>query len=216
MFDAPRIGKNPYETILVEVWKLIMLHNRVSLSGLSRDDLQDVAAGLQQQYPISVVEAARDEIKAFADQGLTLGIFLQKCAALNRVEKSISSTQELFKSTNRQQRLAKEKITEMKEMLKNCIKPLPYNKDYREPAPSKYGSYPGDGTDKMGYRELEDHLAKKRLELHADLVSFGQIRAFEDVPNEELRALYKKAWTHGVTREEKDRMQELSGNTVIM
>jgi len=217
---AQFVTKDPYELALVQVWKLIMIHNRVSLSGIGREDLKDIASNLRQEYSLDEINSAVSEIKLGINSSTTLDTFLEKCAALRRANERIESTQKIFKINSRDKRLSAGKFDELKQMLVNTIKPLPYNKDYRVMT-SKYSGADDNGKSEaeMDLHELREHLNKKRNELHGDLASLGTIRAFQDVKDPELRRLYQKAWSDkGVTREEKDQMLTLaqtSGEKIV-
>ena len=213
-------SKDPYEAVLVQAWKTIMIHNRMSLSGIGKEDLREIASNLRQEYSLEEVQDAFSELKISANSSTTLGTFLEKCAALRRANERIESTKQIFKSNTREKRLSASKFDELKEMLAKAIKPLPYNKDQRV-LTSKYSGPDDNGKPEteMNLHELREHLNKKRNLLHSDLVSFGTIRAFQDVKDPELRRLYEKAWSdQGVTRDEKDQMLALaaaSGDKIV-
>jgi len=192
-------GKDPYEIVLVQVWKLILLHNRMSLNGIAKDDMQEIAANLRQEYSLEEVQTARDEFKLSVNSSITLGTFLEKCLALRRSNERIESTQQIFKANTRGKRLAVTKFGELKDVLEKFVKPLPYNKNFRV----------NDKTERMDCIELRDHLDVVRSEQHAEMVSCGNAIDFESINNPQLKSLYKKAWTVGITNEEKELISTL-------
>ncbi len=204
--DTPR---NEYENVLIDIWRLIKFHNPASLLQILPDDLKDLADNLQKDYSLNIVRNARDEVRVFcSNKNLTLGIFLEKCLALKKAQDAIDTTKQMNEpNEDKKYSINKQSFAEIKEMLKTATQPLPYNKAFREPLKTKYAE--ADNAAEMGYKELREHLHEKRIELHNDLASYGQIMHFEDVKNPEARALYYKAWTDGITNEEKARLYQL-------
>lgn len=172
---------NPYQQVLIEVWRLIKLHNGTSLLSITQEDLSDLCQNLQKDYSLDLLKRAKDEIKSFyANKHLTIGIFLEKCMALKRADQDHIQTQAIIENNTRKvSPVAKEKLAEIKQILDKAIKPLPYNKNMR--------IY----TSTYDYRK--DPFVMQP----------------EEITNPELRALYEKASVSGLEQNEKTRFCEL-------
>jgi hypothetical protein len=217
------------EKVLVEVFRITKIYNQKAMINITDEDLRYLAKNLSDEYlqgnfehAVSFLRAAVEEFfkRASTVKHVEIGDFLKVCYAKKRREVDDAASQALLAPKRLTPKsIAKENIEQIKKQLTNAIKPLPYNKNYREPPECKYRiSKSGKKETEMNIHELREHLSEKRMELHNDLVSYGTLKHHSDVENPELRALYLKAWSHeGVTRDEKDRMKvlaRLSGETI--
>lgn len=201
--------KSPHKEVLIEIWRLIKLHNAISLVDLTQGDLSDLADNLQQSYSVELVKRARDEIKSFyANKNLTLGVFLEKCLALKRSDEDHIKTQAMIspKSTNPLP-VKKENLRQIKEMLANAVKPLPYNKSSRghceaygatEEVPSVFDGLPDGKCYSDG------------AVLYQKSSSAGQVVPSSLISDPALKSLYEKAWTVGLMKEEKAQFDQLA------
>ena len=82
-----------YEKVLRDGLQKIKFHNPQSLMRISDPDLMELAQNLKNEYSIELVTRAMQEtLQVHGNKDLTFGVFLEKCAALARVEKDYQQT----------------------------------------------------------------------------------------------------------------------------
>jgi len=214
------------ESAIIEVIRISKLSNPQSMIGISEADIDYLIKNIARDYLMYDFEHGKKNLdiavsqffaKAQQSCKINIGDFMRLCHAQDLQVKEGLKTQRLIAGGKRCAKSdAVENIAKLKELLKDVVgRSLPYNKEIRV-TESRYSEIGESGKHEteMGAHELREHLSKKRMLLHNDLYSFGQLRHWSDIENTELRELYLKAWSDkGVTRVEKDRMQELCSQT---
>lgn len=207
------------EEVLKEIFLLVKLHNNSSVYNLTQGELAELARNIDEQYSPMVLRNARDEVKKYyANKALTIGVFLEKCAEHARAHQSLVATERHLKTPKEQQKeAAKENIAQIKKLLSesNAIKKLPYDKKMRATSYEHYKAGQAIPLPRYEACTLDMPIWDKDCysdgpALYAKCVAVGHILPFEVIENVELRELYKKAWSQGLTKDEKERMSIVS------
>lgn len=75
--------KDEHRAALLELWTLIKFHNPASLLNITGEDVDALVENLRNNYSLEIVQCARDEVvKGYSGEGLSLGVFLNRCFAL--------------------------------------------------------------------------------------------------------------------------------------
>lgn len=212
-----------YEQALTAIYQAMKFHNPKDLLGITPNDLKDLVASLKVDYSPSVVMRAKDEtLKACTGKALTIGAFLERCMAINRLEATLAKTQDLIKRDDKNYKsIAEENVTRIKQILKAVTeKPLPYDKNIRVGKEARPFSHEVNPVPKGTPLRREEELSffdpiwdqacySDGPRLYEKCVAVGHIAPVESIKNPELRDLYTKAWTVGLMLEEKTRFNEL-------
>lgn len=139
----PKTAQRIYvEKILTEALRVIKLSNSAAFYSLDQDDFDYLAAGLEGQFMAKGIERGKKILdEAIAEFGfLAMRTGKVDVGEFNRLSYSIKSrfdeddrTRKLIAPVNKGQskKQPKEWFAEFREHLKNAIKPLPYDKNWR-------------------------------------------------------------------------------------
>lgn len=186
------------EAIVIEAIRITKLANPKALISFGESDIDFLIGNIARDYlsanlaegkKLLDLAVSKFYIKSQSDANINLGDFTRICHAEAAHLKSLQHTQELINPEKRisTKGKARQNISKIKEMMEKSqlIKPLPYNKDMRV----------GLDGDK----------------LFENSVTAGHVVPAESIKNQELKELYGKAWSIGLTRDEKSRYLELIG-----
>ncbi len=212
------------EKTLVEIFRITKLHNQKSMVGITSDDLEYLADNLAKEYltddfdsGVKILrQAVTDYFNRSKSDGKTeVGDFIRMCYSHKRLQEEENSSRRLINYPAVIIRdHYQENIKNIKKMLREAMKPLPYNKERK----MTFAEIKADPESKQ--RAL-DALQKPAVEaegrvysygpkLYAKCVEVGAIAPVETIKDPELAELYIKAWTVGLTRDEKDHMTQVA------
>lgn len=185
------------EKILIEVFRITKLTNQKAMIKVENEDLVYLAKNIADQYLMDDLEGGLKILRQGIDQYFLrsqsttkseIGDYLRICHDIKLRQQEEEKSKKLLMQKPKPSK-TQENIAKLKEMMKEVIKPLPYDKDIKK----------------------ERDLYALGPELYEKCASVGHIARVETIKNKELMALYEKAWLHGgLTYEEKARVKKLT------
>ncbi len=129
------------ERVLIEVMRIVKISNSSSLFGISEEDVDYFIKNIARDYlqddfegGKKILDMAVTQLSSLAqkESGVNLGDFNRLCYATDAQIKDSERTQNLISPHRTSKKdVSREKLAEIKLILKNAVKSLPYNKDVR-------------------------------------------------------------------------------------